>query len=105
MLMSPLRMFHSSGSSSRLVDRSFCPKGVRRSASLFSEPSGLRASVMERNLYMRNGLPCMPGRSWLKSTGVPRRVRTSRATVIRMGEKSSKPMAASSKSKLRLTAR
>ena len=81
--MSPLSTFHSSGSSSRLVERKKRPNGVRRTASGSNSPSVPRSLVMLRNFTILKGLPCMPGRTWVKKTGLPSLRRTIQITTNR----------------------
>ena len=83
-LMSPRRMFHRLGSSSRLVERRRRPKGVSRSASCSGEVSG-GALRIERNLTSVKGAPSLPGRTWRKSTGRPRSRATRTATTACSG--------------------
>src|ERR1035437_2543525 len=69
--MSPLRTFHSSGNSSRLVERRKGPNGVKRAISGNRFPLEPSAVVIVRNLTMRNDFPRSPGRSCVKNVGVP----------------------------------
>ena len=88
-LMSPLRTFQSSGSSSRLVERRKRPKAVRRMLSGNRLPSVSRASVMVRNLSILNGFPCKPRRTWVKKIGEPSFSRTNTIKISNSGENNS----------------
>ena len=85
-LISPFRMFQSSGSSSRLVERKNAPKRVSRSPSGRSFPSASFESNMVRNLIMLNGMPLRPGRCCTNSTGAPKFLRTRIATTSSAGQ-------------------
>jgi hypothetical protein len=90
--MSPISTFHNSGNSSNLYFRNFAPKGVMR-LSPFTEtelPEWL--TIIERNLYMVNSLPCCPTLFCLKITGPPDiLIRIKRATTNRTGDKKIRP--------------
>src|SRR5688500_17689690 len=67
-LISPLKTFQSSGSSSILALRSQLPNGVSLSESGNKLPVQSRSSVIVLNLNLTIGLPWSPGRVWRKST-------------------------------------
>src|SRR5690554_2365360 len=62
-LISPLSTFHSSGNSSKLLERKKLPKGVMRSSSGSGLPFASCASRIVRNLIISKGLPSLPGRT------------------------------------------
>ncbi len=102
-LISPLNTFHNSGNSSRLLVRKKQPKGVSRCASGSKAPPASRASVMVRNLTMRNVLPSKPGRTWVNNIGLPSFCRTSQASWAKGKAKSKRPKIENNKLNTRFT--
>ena len=98
-LMSPPRTFNSSGNSSKLVLRSSFPIEVSRLLSGNRYPRSSRASIIVRNLINIKGCPFKPGRSWRKKTGVPKYIRTTRASMAMNGERKNNAVKLNNKSK------
>ena len=65
-------------------------------------PSLSTASRMERNLIILNGLPSLPGRSWVKNTGAPKFLRMRYARIKNTGERKISPEAEAMMSNRRL---
>src|SRR5690554_1559463 len=93
--------FNNSGSSSKLVERNQLPKGVKRSESGNGLPAASIASRMVRNFTISNGLPSLPGRTCLNSTGEPKFLRIFQATMAMIGDNTSKPKKEAKMSKRR----
>ena len=86
-LISPLRIFKSSGNSSKRVDRSIDPNLVSLCSSGKRIPCSSLSSVIERNLYLMKIFSPFPTLFWVKITGVPNSSRIKKDSTNKNGEK------------------
>ena len=85
-LISPLIMFISCGSSSRLVLLKNAPNFVSLLSSGSNSPFSSLASVIVLNLYKQKIFSFFPGLFCLNITGEPRKILTNTATIIERGK-------------------
>src|SRR5580704_8098071 len=102
--MSPFKMFHSCGSSSRPVTLRMWPILVTASLAGFHSTSEREFTRIERNLRTSTMTPRWPTRCWRKWTGPGLDSFTARARRAYRGESRSRPTAATDMSKARLAA-
>ena len=81
MLISPFSIFHSSGSSSRLVERRNLPNLVNLSLSDNNSPNLSFLSIIVLNLYIVNIFSFNPGLCCLNIIGLPSLTLTNIATI------------------------
>ncbi len=88
--ISPFRTFHNCGNSSKWCTLRKRPAFVRRSSftsANWGTPFDSESVIIVRYLYMRNGRPPSPMRSWLYMTGPLPLIRNAMYMIIYTGDK------------------
>jgi len=104
-LMSPRKIFHSCGSSSKAVARRMRPTRVTRGSSTVAwmAPVWRSAStIIERNLKALNTRQPLPTRSWMNNTGPPSSILIASAITAAIGANTNRPAAETAMSNKRL---